>query len=247
MEERRLAAGLAWLGIGIGIAEIAAPRSMGRTLGMENRRGTLRAFGLREIATGAGILARRNQVTWLWGRVAGDLLDLAVLATAPARREKRRNVALAAAVVGGTLAMDILCARRLAERDRPMPRREEQRVAEPDAEWSGISIETHQARKEEEPTAKYGKGELLDVNEATLEELLSIGGLSRTGAEAILRYREKHGRFRMMNELERLPQLSADEFMAVRDAVIIVAETEEEEEHRLEKPDITTEVGGRGM
>jgi uncharacterized membrane protein len=78
----------------------------------------LRLFGLREIGTGIGIFARPGDSRWLWGRVAGDLLDLAFLAFESSRGEPRRLAAAATAVAGVT-AVDLYSALRLAEPHRP--------------------------------------------------------------------------------------------------------------------------------
>jgi hypothetical protein len=254
MNEERLARGLGWFSIGIGLAEIIAPRSVGRGLGMGNRAPLLRLYGVREIATGIGILSQEKRAPWLWARVAGDLLDLATLATARGKSRKSRSIAVAAASVVGVTAMDVVCAKRLAEREEPAERREMTSRDEPARGERPESPEAARMRLRREtpptlrpaPAPSYGKN-LLDLNEATREELFSISGLSDAGAEAILRYRNRHGRIRQMYELERLPQLTVDEFIVLRDVVQITAETEEEEAHRLEKPDISTEPGGRGM
>ena len=50
-----MARGLGWFSIGLGLAEVLAPRVLTRGLGMENEQ-LVRAYGLREIATGIGIL-----------------------------------------------------------------------------------------------------------------------------------------------------------------------------------------------
>jgi hypothetical protein len=119
-----LATGLGWFSIGLGLAEIVAPRSLGRWLGMDDHAGLIRTFGLREVATGIGILTQKDPTPWLWGRVAGDALDLATLATAVGENNpQRRNVGLALAAVAGVTALDVMCAQALraeaAERTRP--------------------------------------------------------------------------------------------------------------------------------
>jgi hypothetical protein len=48
--------GLGWFSIGLGLAEVLAPRALTRGLGMEGNEQIVRAYGLREIATGIGIL-----------------------------------------------------------------------------------------------------------------------------------------------------------------------------------------------
>jgi uncharacterized membrane protein len=74
---------------------------------MNGNRGLIRALGLREIASGVGILSRRKPVGWLWSRVFGDVVDLAVLSKAAASPHANRyRVAAAAAAVGGVTVLD---------------------------------------------------------------------------------------------------------------------------------------------
>jgi uncharacterized membrane protein len=75
----------------------------------------LRAFGVREIANGVGLLARPQSAALAWGRVAGDALDLAFLASR--RNERGANEARllgAAAAVAGVAALDVLAGQRLS-------------------------------------------------------------------------------------------------------------------------------------
>src|SRR5205823_2369671 len=74
----------------------------------------IRALGAREIASGVGVLTRPRPVGWLWGRVAGDLVDLGLLGAATTASEHRGRVAASAALIGGVLALDLLCADRLS-------------------------------------------------------------------------------------------------------------------------------------
>jgi hypothetical protein len=114
MNEMKVARGLGWLSVGLGLAEVAAGRALGRALGMEDRSGLLRLYGLREIASGAGILASDRPAPWVWARVAGDVLDLATLASAYTEDNPGRdNVAAAFASVAGITWLDLWCARRL--------------------------------------------------------------------------------------------------------------------------------------
>ena len=53
------ARGLGWLSIGFGLAEVMAPHSLARFLGIRNHGFLFRLMGLREITTGIGILTRR--------------------------------------------------------------------------------------------------------------------------------------------------------------------------------------------
>ncbi|MGZ3159036.1 MAG: hypothetical protein ACXU7H_08125, partial [Burkholderiaceae bacterium] len=73
---------LGWFSVGLGIAQIVAPRTISRLAGLGHSPILVRAVGLREIASGVGILSDRNPSGWLWTRVAGDAMDLALLGNA---------------------------------------------------------------------------------------------------------------------------------------------------------------------
>jgi len=123
----RLAAGLGWFSIGLGCAELAAPGLMARLIGLPddatNRR-TLQALGVREMASGFGILGQARPAPWIWSRVAGDAMDLALLgrAAASTRTEKGR-LAFAGAVVLGVTALDLVCGERLSQHTKAGGRR----------------------------------------------------------------------------------------------------------------------------
>ena len=109
-----LADALGWFSIGLGAAELLAPEAVAEYLGMDDLTELVRAYGLREIATGVGILANRQPTGWVWARVAGDALDLATLAAGLSPRNRRRNRVLGAmAAVAGVALLDVMCARQL--------------------------------------------------------------------------------------------------------------------------------------
>ena len=56
-DSERLARGLGYVSIALGLAELLAPRAVGRSIGLEGRETLVRACGAREIATGVAILA----------------------------------------------------------------------------------------------------------------------------------------------------------------------------------------------
>jgi len=82
---RRTARALGWFSIGLGMAELLAPLAMARVTGLRGRHALIQAYGLREIATGIGLLASANPRPWLWARVAGDVLDAITLASGASR------------------------------------------------------------------------------------------------------------------------------------------------------------------
>jgi hypothetical protein len=66
----QLARGLGWFSIGLGLAELVAPRRITETLGMEGSETLVIAFGVREILAGIMSLSvERN--AGLWARVGG--------------------------------------------------------------------------------------------------------------------------------------------------------------------------------
>ncbi len=105
-----LARALGWFSIGLGMAEVFAPRTMANLTGVRST-GTLQGYGLREIVCGLGILSNSRPTGWLLGRVAGDALDIATLLRAASEGDDtRRQRALAAcAAVAGVTALDVLC------------------------------------------------------------------------------------------------------------------------------------------
>ena len=98
MNDRTMARGLAWFGIGLGLAETFAPRRVAEAAGLEGHEGLIQLYGLREIASGAAILASSEPERQLGVRVAGDLLDGALLAARSTPANPRRGRTLAAAL-----------------------------------------------------------------------------------------------------------------------------------------------------
>jgi hypothetical protein len=114
-----IAQGLGWFSIGLGVTELVAPGQLARFLGMEERTELIRAYGAREIMTGIGILSQQDPTPWLWGRVAGDAVDLATLAPGlRADNPSHRNVIAAVAAVAGVTMLDAVCAQRLSRQRR---------------------------------------------------------------------------------------------------------------------------------
>jgi hypothetical protein len=110
-----LAQGLGWFSIGLGVTELVAPGYLARFHGMQERTELIRAYGAREIMTGIGILSQQDPTPWIWGRVAGDAVDLATLAPGlRADNPSQRNVIVAVAAVAGVTMLDAVCAQRLS-------------------------------------------------------------------------------------------------------------------------------------
>ena len=112
----RLGRSLGWFSIGLGLAELLAPRAITRALGMQGRETLVRAYGAREI--GSGFLSLSVEKTaGLWSRVAGDGLDIATLLSAyHPNNPKRGNVGMALAMVVGVAVLDIVGAQSVTTR-----------------------------------------------------------------------------------------------------------------------------------
>lgn len=123
-----LARCLGWFSVALGAVELLAPGRLARALGMEGREGLIQGYGIREIGTGLAILSAGNPRPWIWGRVAGDALDLATLAAAHNdENPRKKNVEVALAAVAGVTALDIVCGQQLG---RPAPSSVEHYVAD---------------------------------------------------------------------------------------------------------------------
>lgn len=110
-----LARALGWFGVGLGLAEMLAPRALADLSGVPYR-GTIQAFGVREVVNGLGVLGSPRPVGWMWGRVAGDALDLAVAASALAKADgdDRGRVLGTLAALAGATALDVMCSLQLS-------------------------------------------------------------------------------------------------------------------------------------
>lgn len=115
----KIATGLGIFSIVLGLAEVLAPSKLGAMIGInDGRRALLPALGIREIASGIGILASTKPTAAVWSRVGGDAIDLAYLGSAFMSRgsNKTRLLGATAAVLGVT-ALDVACGQQLSAQD----------------------------------------------------------------------------------------------------------------------------------
>jgi len=121
MRPETLAKGLGWFSVGLGVAQLVAPRRVARLIGVrpsDRVSNTMRAIGARELASGIGILAQRRRAPWVWARVGGDVLDLALLGrNLVPRRKGRGRLAAATAAVAAVTVLDLLTSEQLASDD----------------------------------------------------------------------------------------------------------------------------------
>lgn len=113
---RALAEGLGWFSIGLGLTELTYGGSIARWLGMPHAAPVIRAYGVRELVQGAGILGSGDPTPWISARVAGDALDIAtVLPGLGDPNPRKHNVLVALLALVSVTAVDVICAQNLAK------------------------------------------------------------------------------------------------------------------------------------
>jgi hypothetical protein len=113
---------LAWFSLGLGAAQLVAPGLVNRVAGIENRptsRLVQRLVGVREVGAFAAIQADRPQPALpIWGRFAGDCVDLALLGISWRHsRAGTARLALTTASIAAIGALDSYTASRLSSNE----------------------------------------------------------------------------------------------------------------------------------
>jgi hypothetical protein len=99
--------------LGLGLSELLAPEKVAALSGVDDNdrsRKVIRALGARECGHGAALLGGPDKLVWT--RVAGDVLDVALLAAGVIRRGpgRRRRGTIALAALSGIGALDLYAA-----------------------------------------------------------------------------------------------------------------------------------------
>ncbi|CAF1862600.1 competence protein ComEA [Bacillus subtilis] len=66
-----------------------------------------------------------------------------------------------------------------------------------------------------------GKGALVNINTATLEELQGISGVGPSKAEAIIAYREENGRFQTIEEITKVSGIGEKSFEKIKSSITV--------------------------
>lgn len=118
---------LGWFSVGLGMAELLAPKAVGRMIGVGDHSTVLRMCGVREIVSGVGLLSGRAPASFAMSRVVGDVMDLALLGAALRSPDANpTRVAAAATAVAGVAALDVYASKAelqslLAEAQQEVP------------------------------------------------------------------------------------------------------------------------------
>jgi len=114
MRRERLSWALGWVNMGMAVTELTFPEGVCRVLGASKRHTWLvRSLGLRELTIGLGLLLQPHRRAWVWARVVGDAMDMALLAAS--FRLPRANRAWQGALTAATVvsaAVDLYAATR---------------------------------------------------------------------------------------------------------------------------------------
>ena len=91
--DKTLARGLGILSLGLGLSQLLAPRWYARTIGVQrgNHDAVIRLVGIREVVAAIGLLSSRNAAPWVWLRLGGDVMDLALLGRAATSKDVRSD------------------------------------------------------------------------------------------------------------------------------------------------------------
>lgn len=118
MNDIQLSKILGLFSLGLGALELVASRRIAAALGVGSP-GLIKTLGVREIAAGIMVLNKPDTAMPVWSRVAGDALDVAVLATGLDHGNPQRGGAAAAmAFVLATTVLDVAVAASLNQREQ---------------------------------------------------------------------------------------------------------------------------------
>ena len=63
--------------------------------------------------------------------------------------------------------------------------------------------------------------ELVNINKANIEELMTISGIGKSKAEAIIKYREENNSFKSIEEIKKVPGIGDSLFETIKDYITI--------------------------
>lgn len=159
---------LGWFSLGLGLTELIAPRTLTRALGMDGHEALVRAYGAREIGAGIASLSTERSLG-LWGRVAGDALDIATVMLAVGRNNpKRHNAQVALTMLAGVALIDLVAAQAVTARHsrRPVERSYRDRIGFP----KGAEAARGAARDFETPPGMRARTDLAEGSDRQAAE-----------------------------------------------------------------------------
>lgn len=114
MDEHKLARGIGWLSLVVGLQLVVAPKGGTRRFGMGERPTLGRVMGVRDLVVGAGLLRGGDTRTWLMVRGINDAVDAAIILGGAASGAFPRDRAPVGLAVATSLSVvSLLLAKRL--------------------------------------------------------------------------------------------------------------------------------------
>ena len=105
MDKQKLARGIGWLSLAIGLSLVVSPTPGTRAFGMGERPTLGRIMGLRDLVVGAGLLRGEDTRTWLITRGINDAADAAIILGGAASGAFPRDRAPVGAAVATSLSV----------------------------------------------------------------------------------------------------------------------------------------------
>ena len=113
MNAKSVSLGLGLFSLALGAAELLASRRIAERLSVPGGAGTVKAYGVREVVAGVGLVQAPAHSARVWNRVMGDLVDLGTLAMSARRSPRERAVWGAIGFVALATALDVWTAQAL--------------------------------------------------------------------------------------------------------------------------------------
>lgn len=95
-------------------------------------------------------------------------------------------------------------------------------LASPLADGQQVQIPSvQQAQTAASIAAEQTQGELVALNSATKEQLMQLSGIGESKAQAILDYRQEHGRFESLEEIKQVPGIGETLFDQIKNDITL--------------------------
>lgn len=96
--------------------------------------------------------------------------------------------------------------------------------AQPISDGQMIEVLTAQQQKEEQAQSEAQAAGLLDLNTATVAQLMTLSGIGEAKASAIVAYREQSGRFQTVEDIKKVKGIGEGLFAKIRDQITVSVE-----------------------
>src|SRR5690349_13122050 len=118
---RKIAAGLGWFSVGMGVAEIVAPGAVSKLIGVKRKSSDTRWRGVRKLAAGIGLMQAPQSGMGLLTRAGANVLELSRMRSRSRRRGSNSGrAAIGLAALAGVAAICVKQARAAGTHAEPI-------------------------------------------------------------------------------------------------------------------------------